>query len=102
MRRSRASPTRRRCSCCVPTSTTDAAGTITFSTSFVVSQSTYYILRADFATLSFGDQVEISLLASDITATDPVTGVTTSITHKEAINCYVQSFEAWSATSAST
>ncbi|MBI3833279.1 MAG: hypothetical protein HY287_03000 [Planctomycetes bacterium] len=79
-----------------------AAGTITFSTSFTVSATTQYILRADFASLSFGDRVTIGLAAADVTGTDPVTGSTTSVTHKEQLDCYVESFQAWSATSTAT
>jgi probable HAF family extracellular repeat protein len=79
-----------------------AAGTVTFSTSFVVSSATHYILRADFASLSPGDQVTISLAAGDISATDSVTGSTTSVTHKELIECYFEKLNTWSASSSST
>ena len=77
-----------------------AAGTITFSTSFAVSSATHYILRADFASLSTADQVTIGLAAADIAATQGVTGSTTSVTHKEAIECYYEADSTWTADTA--
>jgi len=79
-----------------------AAGTLTFSTSFAVSSVTNFILRADFASLSTGDQVTIGLAAADITATQGVTGTTTSVTHKEKPECYVEKYETWQASNADT
>jgi probable HAF family extracellular repeat protein len=79
-----------------------AAGTITFSTSFAVSATTYYILRADFASLSLDDQVTIGLATADFSASESVSGSTTSVTHKERIECYLEKFETWTASSAAT
>ncbi len=79
-----------------------AAGTITFSTSFAVNTTTSYILRGDFASLSSGDQVTISLAASDITANQGVTGTTTAITHKESSQCYTETFQSWQVSSNAT
>jgi probable HAF family extracellular repeat protein len=75
-----------------------AAGTITFSTSFALSADTQYILRADFASLSIGDEVTIALDKDDITASDVITGSTTPVTHIE--RCYFEAFQPWTATSA--
>ncbi len=77
-----------------------AAGTITFSTSFDITTGTSYILRADFASLSLGDQVTIGLDKNDITGSGPVTGSATSVTHLKG--CYTATFEAWTASSADT
>lgn len=79
-----------------------AAGTITFSSTFNVTADTFYVLRADFASLTLGDQVTISLSPSDFTASDPVTGFTTPVTHKEKIECYFEAFDVWTASSADT
>ncbi len=79
-----------------------AAGTITFSTTFSVSSGTYYILRGDFASLSLLDRITIGLAAADVTASDTVTGSTTSVTHIEEIECYFEKFVSWSASSADT
>ncbi len=81
-------------------SVNQAAGTITFSTSFVVSATTNYILRADFASLSTGDRVTIDLEAADVTTTAAVRGDTSTVTHLERCS-YVPKFETWSATGAS-
>lgn len=77
-----------------------ASGTITFSTSFFLNSDTQYILRADFASLSIGDEVTIALYKEDITASDVVTGSTTPVTHIE--RCYFETFQPWAATSAGT
>jgi hypothetical protein len=77
-----------------------AAGTITFSTSFDVTTTTNYILRADFASLSGGDAVTISLSKDDITADDNFIGAVDSTAHGEC--CYWQCYAEWQATSAST
>ncbi|MCH7701289.1 MAG: hypothetical protein IID37_06345 [Planctomycetes bacterium] len=80
-----------------------AGGTITFSTSFNVSSAINYILRADFASLSVDDEVDIALSASDITTADSVTGSTDSVDHKEVGgDClgYVEVFQTWSASAA--
>ena len=79
-----------------------AAGTITFSTSFAVTAQTAYILRADFASLSLGDEVTISLAAADITATQGVSGSTSSVTHKEKVECYFERDATWTASSVDT
>ena len=76
-----------------------AAGTITFSTSFTVSAATHYMLRATFASLSDGDRVRITLADTDITSTGGVAGSTSSVTHIEGC-LYVERFQAWTATSA--
>jgi|GEM_PF-1368429 len=73
-----------------------AAGTVTFSSSFDISTGVHFILRADFASLSLGDQVTIVLDKDDVTASGPITGVASSVTHLEL--CYVEAFEAWTAT----
>lgn len=77
-----------------------AAGTITFSTSFIVTGTTSYILRGDFASLSLGDKVTIGLAATDISANSLISGTTTTATHLE--QCYIGEFEPWTATTAAT
>jgi probable HAF family extracellular repeat protein len=61
-----------------------SAGTITFSTSFEVSSSTNYILRADFSALTGCDAVTISLGMENIATTVCAAGTTTSVTHAES------------------
>jgi probable HAF family extracellular repeat protein len=74
--------------------------TITFSTSFNVSASTSYILRADFESLSINDEVSIDLEPGDILANRLVSGATTSITHVE--RCYTETFQSWTASTDDT
>ncbi len=62
-----------------------AAGTITFSTSFIVASARNYILRADFGSLSDEDTVTIDLNSADMTVTESVLGSTTSVVHSETI-----------------
>ncbi|MGB0716796.1 MAG: hypothetical protein ACPGXK_13015, partial [Phycisphaerae bacterium] len=71
-----------------------AGGTITFSTSFSLTAETSYILRADFASLSNGDQVTIGLDKADVTTTASVTGSTGSATHIERCS-YESLAETW-------
>ncbi len=78
-----------------------ASGTITFSSSFPVAALTNYILRADFSELSDGDTVTISLLDTDITATETFTGSTTQVGHREGC-FYVDQYQSWSATAPAT
>ena len=61
-----------------------AAGTITFSTSFDVSLTTSYILRADFSSLTQCDAVTISLTTDGITTTADTSGETSPAPHAEA------------------
>ncbi|MHC5109099.1 MAG: hypothetical protein ACYTHJ_04380 [Planctomycetota bacterium] len=79
-----------------------SGGTITFSTSFSVTATTQYILRADFASLSDGDRVTVGLSSSDLTSTACVSGTATSVSHREVACEYTESFETWTATSADT
>jgi probable HAF family extracellular repeat protein len=78
-----------------------AAGTITFSTSFDVSAATDFILRADFASLSTADQVFISLSAGDITLTGGADGATSRVRHKEGCTVgqawYTDALQTWQA-----
>jgi len=55
-------------------SISDGSGTITFSTAFATSTARNYILRADVANLSFGDQIIVGLTSENITSS----GITSS------------------------
>ena len=65
-------------------------GTVTFPDSFNVSAVTNYILRADFASLSDGDTVTIDLNPADITTKASVPGSTTSVTHTEGGDAWME------------
>ncbi len=60
-----------------------AAGTITFTTSFSVSAATNYILTADFIALDTDDMVTVSLDESNITSSIIVQGAATPVIHRE-------------------
>lgn len=78
-----------------------AAGTVTFSNSFNVSVATHYILRSDFASLSDGDRVSVSLATGGISTTATRTGTTGAATHLEGC-FYLERFDTWTATSSDT
>ncbi|MGD2111250.1 MAG: hypothetical protein PVI86_17875, partial [Phycisphaerae bacterium] len=79
----------------------EVAGTITFSTSINVTAPTSYILRADFASLSEGDAVTITLYNDDIATTTTVLGTTSSVTHIVQ-GCYTPTFQTWTASTDAT
>ncbi|MEE8459847.1 MAG: hypothetical protein V3S08_08230, partial [Phycisphaerales bacterium] len=71
-----------------------AAGTITFSTTFSVSTATNYILVADFVGLDTGDMVTVTLDDSNITSSITVDGAATPVIHREGC-FYFERQEQW-------